>query len=92
MSNEIENTVQICNKKGLHARAAAKFVNLVEGHTAKVEVAKDGARVCGSSIMGLLMLGASIGKTITIYASGDGAEEILTTLSNLVKEGFGETE
>lgn len=83
-------TVRIDNKRGLHARASAKFVTLASGLSAEVEVAKDGNRVCGTSIMGLMMLGAARGDTIEISASGDGAEEAVATLSQLVEDKFGE--
>jgi phosphocarrier protein HPr len=83
-------TVEVTNKRGLHARASAKFVTLAAGLNATVEVEKDGSRVCGTSIMGLMMLGAAMGDTITISAVGDGAEEAVTTLADLVEAKFGE--
>lgn len=86
----IIRTIEITNKRGLHARASAKFVTLASGLAAKVEVEKDGARVVGTSIMGLMMLGAAIGDSITISASGDGAEEAVTALAELVESKFGE--
>jgi phosphocarrier protein len=86
----ITRTIEITNKRGLHARASAKFVTLASGLGAKVEVEKDGARVVGTSIMGLMMLGAAIGDSITISASGDGAEEAVTALAELVESKFGE--
>jgi phosphocarrier protein HPr len=86
----IIRTITITNKRGLHARASAKFVTLASGLAAKVEVEKDGARVVGTSIMGLMMLGAAIGDSITISASGDGANEAVTALSELVESKFGE--
>ncbi len=86
----ITRTLTISNKRGLHARASAKFVTLASGLAAKVEVEKDGARVVGTSIMGLMMLGAAIGDSITISASGDGANEAVTALSQLVESKFGE--
>ncbi len=86
----IIRTITITNKRGLHARASAKFVTLASGLSAKVEVEKDGARVVGTSIMGLMMLGAAIGDSITISASGDGANEAVTALSELVESKFGE--
>jgi len=86
----ITRTLEITNKRGLHARASAKFVTLASGLAAKVEVEKDGARVVGTSIMGLMMLGAAIGDSITISASGDGAEEAVTALAELVESKFGE--
>jgi phosphocarrier protein HPr len=82
--------VRIDNKRGLHARASAKFVNLASEVEADVEVEKDGNRVCGTSIMGLMMLGAAMGDTIVIHCSGDRAEEALEQLVGLVQERFGE--
>ena len=86
----IQRTVLIQNKRGLHARASAKFVTMASGLPAVVEVEKDGARVVGTSIMGLMMLGAAIGDTVTISASGDGAEEAVMALAELVENKFGE--
>ena len=83
-------TVALMNKRGLHARASAKFVTLAAGQTAAVEVEKDGSKVCGTSIMGLMMLGAAYGDAITISASGDGADEAVTLLAALVEGKFGE--
>jgi phosphocarrier protein len=82
--------VQLSNRRGLHARASAKFVTLAAGQAAKVEVEKDGSTVCGTSIMGLMMLGAAMGDSITIRAEGDGAEQAVTALAGLVEERFGE--
>ena len=83
-------TVEVRNIRGLHARASAKFVTLAAGQTAAVEVEKDGSRVCGTSIMGLMMLGAAMGDSITIRAEGDGAEEAVAALAELVESRFGE--
>ena len=83
-------TVDVLNKRGLHARASAKFVTLASGQTAAVEVEKDGSRVCGTSIMGLMMLGAAMGDRITISATGEGAEEAVAALAELVEAKFGE--
>ena len=87
----LSRQVAITNKRGLHARASAKFVNLASelGET-KIEVEKDGNRVCGTSIMGLMMLGAAMGDSITIRAEGDGAEEAVEALALLVEDRFGE--
>ena len=87
---EITRTVTITNKRGLHARASAKFVTLASGLPARVEVKKDGAAVTGTSIMGLMMLGAAMGDQVTISASGDGAEQAVTLLVELVENKFGE--
>jgi phosphocarrier protein len=83
-------TVEVFNKRGLHARASAKFVTLASGLAATIEVEKDGSKVCGTSIMGLMMLGAAMGDRITISAQGDGAEEALAKLVELVEDRFGE--
>ena len=82
--------VLIDNKRGLHARASAKFVNLASQLPAEIEVAKDGNSVCGTSIMGLMMLGAAKGDTIEIRVSGEGADEALAQLVALVEDRFGE--
>ena len=85
-------TVAVTNKRGLHARASAKFVNMVtllpEG--LDVRVSKDGADAAGGSILGLMMLGAAKGDTIVISAAGDGAEAALDALAELVEARFGE--
>lgn len=83
-------TVLITNRRGLHARASAKFVNMVAGLPAKVEVEKDGNRVTGTSIMGLMMLGAAMGDSITIYCDGDGCADALDQLAAMVENKFGE--
>ncbi len=83
-------TVQIDNKRGLHARASAKFVNLASSLDATIEVEKDGNKVCGTSIMGLMMLGAAKGDSVTIHVSGLHAEDALDQLSQLIEERFGE--
>ena len=82
--------MEITNKRGLHARASAKFVNLAAELGTQIEVEKDGHRVCGTSIMGLMMLGAGLGDTVTIHVDGDGADESLGKLVALVEERFGE--
>ncbi len=82
--------VEIVNVRGLHARASAKFVNLASELPASIEVEKDGNRVCGTSIMGLMMLGAAQGDTVVIHVDGDNSEEALKALVELVETGFGE--
>lgn len=82
----------IINKKGLHARATAKFVQCCEKYDAEITVTKDGETVGGSSIMGILTLGAGIGSTITVCASGPQAQEALDALEALVANRFGEDE
>ena len=86
----LSRSVLIQNKRGLHARASAKFVNMASEIDAEVEVEKDGSRVCGTSIMGLMMLGAAMGDTVTIHVEGQGAEESLNRLVLLVEDRFGE--
>jgi phosphocarrier protein len=83
-------TILVTNKRGLHARASAKFVNMASNLAAKVEVEKDGNRVCGTSIMGLMMLGAAMGDSITIHCDGDGCDEAIDELAALVEGRFGE--
>ena len=92
MPGSHEQTVQITNKRGLHARAAAKFVKLVEQHKADVKVLKDDMEVCGSSIMGLLMLSASMNTAIKISVKGDDAKAVLDNLVALVERRFDEGE
>ena len=82
--------VVICNRKGLHARASAKFVKLAETFNANVLVTRDGQTVGGTSIMGLMMLGASTGTKIHLAADGPEAAEALAALIALVVDGFGE--
>ncbi len=83
-------TVLIRNKRGLHARASAKFVTLASGFDAAVEVTKDGSSVCGTSIMGLMMLAAAPGDEIVISANGFGADQAVAALAALVADKFGE--
>ena len=82
--------VRITNQRGLHARASAKFVTLASELGCPIEVEKDGNKVTGTSIMGLMMLGAAIGDTITIHVSGEGAQKALDQLAELVESRFGE--
>ncbi len=86
----IEQTVLITNRRGLHARASAKFVTMASGLPAKVEVEKDGSSVVGTSIMGLMMLGAAMGDHVTIRAQGDGAQLSVSALVELIEAKFGE--
>jgi len=80
----------ICNRRGLHARSSAKFVKCVAEFDAEVKVKRDGQSVGGSSIMGLLMLGAAKGCNIEVSAEGPDAEAVLDVLEALVSSGFGE--
>ena len=86
----VSREVRIENQRGLHARASAKFVNLASQLDARVDVEKDGNKVCGTSIMGLMMLGAAMGDTVTIHVEGFHAEKALEKLVELVEERFGE--
>lgn len=82
--------LKIINEKGLHARASAKLVEVVEGFDARVEVSRDGLSASGDSIMGLLMLAASKGTTIDVETSGPDAEALASALEALVADKFGE--
>jgi phosphocarrier protein len=82
--------VAICNRKGLHARASAKFVQMVEKFDADVRVMRCGETVGGTSIMGLMMLAASPGTSITIEATGKEAAEVVDALTSLINSRFGE--
>jgi len=86
----VQREVRIANQRGLHARASAKFVSLASQLDANIEVEKDGSRVCGTSIMGLMMLGAAMGDSITIRVSGENAQQALEQLAELVESRFGE--
>lgn len=86
----VSREIRITNKRGLHARASAKFVNLASEIDAKIDVEKDGNKVCGTSIMGLMMLGAAMGDSIVIHVEGPHAEEALLKLVSLVEDRFGE--
>lgn len=83
-------TLKIINEKGLHARASAKLVEVVEGFDATAEVSRDGLSAAGDSIMGLLMLAASRGTTIDVETSGPDAEALANALEVLVADRFGE--
>ena len=86
----VRRTVTICNRRGLHARAAAKFVKLAETFDAEVMVAKNGTSVSGVSIMGLMMLAAGQGAVIKLEAEGPEGPEAIDALVALVESGFGE--
>ena len=85
-----EISLPIVNEKGLHARASAKLVEVVEGFDASAEVSKDGISASGDSIMGLLMLAAARGSTIDITTSGPDADALAEALTALVADKFGE--
>lgn len=84
------SVLKIVNEKGLHARASARFVEVVEAHDAEAQVEKDGMRVSGDSIMGLLMLAASKGTSIAVTTTGAEAEKLAEALAALVANRFGE--
>ena len=86
----IRRVFEIVNKKGLHARASAKFVQTVERFDAAVAVTRGGETVGGTSIMGLMMLSAAAGTEIAVEATGKQAAEVMQALAVLVAEGFGE--
>jgi phosphocarrier protein len=88
----LSRVLTICNRRGLHARAAAKFVTTAEKFCAAVDVLKDGQSVSARSIMGLMMLGAGRGTPIELRAEGWDAKEALEALSVLVEAGFDEPE
>jgi phosphocarrier protein len=91
-SGAITRVLKIVNEKGLHARASAKFVQLVEKYDAKVTVERAGESAGGDSIMGLMMLAAGIGTSITVSATGAQAKEVIDALDQLVSGKFGEEE
>jgi phosphocarrier protein len=86
----IVRILQIVNQKGLHARASAKFVQMAEKFDAEIKVTRCGETVGGTSIMGLMMLSAAPGTTITVEASGPEAAEAMEAIATLVAQGFGE--
>ncbi len=88
--NALTRTIRIGNRRGLHARASAKFVNLATQLDATIEVEKDGNKVCGTSIMGLMMLGAAMGDVVTLHVSGIGADAAMERLAELIEGRFGE--
>jgi len=83
-------TLGICNTRGLHARASAKFVKLASSFDSEIHVSRDGVTVDARSIMGLLMLGAGIGCSIDVSAEGTDAEEAIEALTDLVARKFDE--
>ncbi|MEM9222742.1 MAG: HPr family phosphocarrier protein [Pseudomonadota bacterium] len=85
-------SLTMVNRRGLHARAAAKFVRTVERFASTVSVSKDGHTVSGLSIMGLLMLAATPGTSVDVVVAGPDASEAATALDALVSSGFGETD
>ncbi|NML04963.1 HPr family phosphocarrier protein [Sphingomonas sp. G-3-2-10] len=88
--SETSRTVLISNRRGLHARASAKLVTLASAQPVPLVVEKNGSKVTATSIMGLMMLGAAMGDSITISAEGAGAEDAVQALVTLVEDRFGE--
>jgi phosphocarrier protein len=89
-ADQAERTLKIVNELGLHARAATKLVQLASKYPCEVTVTKDGHEVNGKSIMGVLMLVASKGSTVTLRAKGDKAQECVDVLAKLIEDKFGE--
>ncbi|REC58018.1 HPr family phosphocarrier protein [Rhodosalinus sediminis] len=89
-ADTIQRHLKITNEKGLHARASAKLVEVVEGFDATAEISRDGLTASGDSIMGLLMLAASKGSTIELQASGPDAAALADAVEALVENRFGE--
>jgi phosphocarrier protein len=88
----LSRTLQIVNKLGLHARAAAKLTQIAGGFTSEIWLSRSGRRVNAKSIMGVMMLAAGQGTSVLVEASGDDAEQALTAITTLVAERFGENE
>ncbi|MEL6486124.1 MAG: HPr family phosphocarrier protein [Pseudomonadota bacterium] len=90
--SEVRQSVLIVNKRGLHARASAKFVGAVAAleKGVSVKIAKDANTAAGGSILGLMMLGAAKGDTVDVIVEGDGAQGVLDELVALIADGFGE--
>ena len=92
MNDPLVKTIEIQNKKGLHARAASAFVKEVEKFDADFFVEKDGQRVCGTSIMGLMMLAAAKGSQIKLISKGKDAKQAIEALTDLINNKFNEEE
>jgi phosphocarrier protein HPr len=89
---ELVQTFEIVNRKGLHARATAKLVQCIDGFDAEITISRCGETVGGDSIMGILTLGAGLGTTITVAASGSEAGQAMTAIGALIANRFGEDE
>ncbi len=90
MSESLKRELEIVNKLGLHARAAARFVTTASGFESEITVRRDGREVNGKSIMGVMMLAAAQGTSIEVEANGSDAEKALDALEALIRERFGE--
>ncbi|MDH3342653.1 MAG: HPr family phosphocarrier protein [Gammaproteobacteria bacterium] len=88
----LSREIEIINKLGMHARAAAKFVKLASAFESMIEIERAGRRVNGKSIMGVMMLAASKGSQVTIHADGEDEEESLNQLEHLINNRFDEDE
>ncbi len=88
----ISKNVQIINKLGMHARAAAQFVQLASNFSSHIEIEKDNRRVNGKSIMGVMMLAASQGSNVTLYANGEDEEKSINELEVLISNRFNEND
>ena len=91
-NSSTSGTFTIINRLGMHARAAAQFVQLANGFKSEIYVARDGQEINGKSIMGILMLAAAQGSEITVRAEGEDAERVLEVLGELINNRFGEEE
>ena len=90
MTSPVNISLEIVNEKGLHARASAQLVELIEGYDSSVEVSREDVSASGDSIMGLLMLAAAKGTTIDVCVEGADAEELAAAITELVSNRFGE--
>lgn len=88
----ISKDLEIINKLGMHARAAAQFVQLASSFNSHIEIEKDQQRVNGKSIMGVMMLAASKGSIVTLHANGEDEEESINSLETLINNRFNENE
>lgn len=88
----LSKKIKIINKLGLHARAAAQFVQLASSFSSHIEIEKDNRRVNGKSIMGVMMLAAGKGSEITLYADGEDEEDSMQKIEELIKNRFNEDE
>lgn len=88
----LEKNIEIINKLGLHARAAAKLVKLASSYESEIEIEKEGQRVNAKSIMGVMMLAASRGNTVTIYVAGTDEALAMDAVNSLINDKFGEPE
>ncbi len=88
----IQQELEIINKLGLHARAAAKLVKLSSSFSSSIDIEKEGQRVNSKSIMGVMMLAASLGSTVTVFVDGDDEQEALTAVVDLINRRFDEEE